>query len=343
MSIDFLNTAFSEGDHLLLDNDGVQSEFTENPNNTQPNDEVISAIRTWLSLSERNLYSVLSGRLTTFLADRKAFADIISDFPLQACLNGLYGNQRYDANHTHVIFDSLKLYETYMTQLRQDIESWLVVLLDDINSQIENDISPIHPQELCELIVEDKIYSIGLHQRQLLSRMGLSHIEEGDSRNVKQAFVIDLLSRFLEKCLIFWRMRYPGLKLKIQHGKLVEEIFPAEDVPNDKVDCFIRIYDKHSAEGDCDAMYFFGDDLGDYRVYKFCENNRNNLNGPKTYFIFIDSVTKSNSIDPNLVEMKANADFVVTSENGLSAIENLAHILKHKISLGVSRPISGKR
>lgn len=340
MSLAFLTTPFEDDAHLIFDNDGVQSEIVVESEEAQPNLKLVGHIEEFLQGSALGKYSTLSGRLTKFLHSRKPFDDLISNYPNQTALYGFYGNQSSRFGHLNVSPPVLVQYEQLLRTVIADVEESMQDIFDATNILIIDPDKRLSRQELCDLILEDKDFALGLHQRRLIAYVNAANALYGlmDKRTLER--FNGFFQELADKVLAITNEANPKFQYKLKYGKLVTEFFPDHlEVADDKVVRFQKLYDEHVLAGDCSAIYYFGDDLGDYGVFDFILKNRLNPEGPKTYFIFVDSSTLDDVYDADLARMNHHADFVVTPAPGLSAVENLTEIVGHKVGLGLSKQI----
>lgn len=336
-----LGKSFSTRTHLVFDNDGVQSELIANPEESKPNEELLLAIANFLDNAKERKYSVLSGRTTQFLLSRKGFEDLFSKYRSQVKFFGLYGNQLFDNEHNHVVNESLNEYRVVITSIAEIIKRKLPDELERFNLLKEDDSLNIIEDELVNLVIEDKGFSLGVHLRQLIERLGFGD-DNTDQALVKRKMIENLLQDIVMKAIEEVDAPNADLPLKLIKGKSVFEIFPAkESISFDKVDRFKTIYEEHIAKGDCEDLYYFGDDIGDLGILKFCRSIEKTSPGPKLTFVFIDSSTGFEANETEIHWMRENADLVVAGDNQHSAIENLASLVVSKAPLNAGISLNG--
>lgn len=341
---DFSNTAFEDDAHLIFDNDGVQSELSQDREASYPNRELINHIRSFLRTNKNGKYSTLSGRNTPFLHSRKLFDNLLMGFPKQSALYGFYGNQCSVASHRNATPEILKKYKEVLLNVMVDVEEELKLVFEEINAFIVDSKNSMTVREFLNLIIEDKDFSLGIHQRQLIAHINSLNPENEKLDGARLERINILLSKVVENVIQTNNNDLPHLKFKAKYGKLVTEIFPDhEQVADDKVQRFKTIYEEHLLLNDASAIYYFGDDLGDFEIFNFCINNRLNSIDPRTYFIFVDSSTSLDKYDPQIAQMKDLCDYVVSRTSDMSAVENLADITAHKISLGLTKHFGPER
>lgn len=333
---EFISTPFSPKTWHITDNDGTLSPFVPNPKDAAPNADLMECHKRLLDSFPDSRFTVMTGRPSTFLESVEAFKYIIENYPDQANAIGFYSEMKYDASG-HEVSDFLQKYEALVAEtLIPKLRAILEAYVDWFNSKLEADMQ-LSVDELCEFIIEDKTYGMGIHRRRILNHLGV----DTSGANIVNRSLTDeneVKAKFKEIVAEVLRDLPQELPVHPKAGADVDEIAPKLD----KVLRFKEFYESVSSD-EIEEIYFYGDDLGDQLVCEFIfEINQlpRDFSKPKLSFIMIDSsagrkVTAANS---GLMTMREKADLVIspTDKDKSNAVAEFAEAFRIKADLTIS-------
>jgi hypothetical protein len=336
------NELIFDGDTVLVfDFDGTITDFVEDPQTSRPHKDIIKFFNKFLSQCPNSRVEIITGRLTTFMATIPDFQELITNFPGKFSINGFYGEQVWSFESDHLMSDKFLPYQHSVDETLAQVSRLLQDYLVELNAMTTSTDSPFTIEELNEIVIEPKAIAIGVHERRILKRFGIDDAINFDERpDLLEIYdqVKKMSENFSENLLQLMQSNEHGVNFKKEPGQLAFELVPYGDsIQIDKTQKFRNICSPNDGKRRPGKVYFFGDSLGDKPVFEFVfDNARLKANG--TIGALDPQVRKTVLVDSSpantceeLVFMRKNADHIVSSGDGKTAVENLAAALTENL------------